>query len=414
MSIQNKLNRMRSHLHIQKEELELPTMEEVTIPSVEQWKSLNAEPFIFHNEHIFVRTETFPLHVSHGKYPFSDLFTVIQQWNETNLAHPLSAKGMEAEDLIFFDTETTGLHHGASNYVFLLGVAKVTKKEVVVTQYFLPGPGNEVALYERFLTDVSKFDHLVTYNGRSFDWPQVKNRHVFVRHQVQALPEFGHFDLLHASRRVFKHELEQVRLAQVEKHILGFNRTEDTPGFLAPALYQLYLTKQDPFILEGIFQHNTWDVLSLITLYIHLSHLLLNPNHKRTMYETYEIARWFETLQMYKASITFYEQIDDSNVALFFKKHYSMATIYKKHKQFDLAIHHFLQGIQSVYIHVDSCVELAKIYEHQMKDVEKAMYYTQLALRQVKENQRILREKRNIQDALQKRYERLQQKLNHS
>ena len=88
-------------------------------------------------------------------------------------------------------------------------------------------------LYESFLKTVD-YTTLVTYNGRAFDWPQVKTRHTLVRDHVPKLPSFGHFDLLHASRRMWKNKLESVKLANVEENILGVVRENDIPGYLAP------------------------------------------------------------------------------------------------------------------------------------------------------------------------------------
>ena len=47
---------------------------------------------------------------------------------------------------------------------------------------------------------------MVTYNGKAFDWPQVKTRHTLIREHVPKLPPFGHFDLYHAARRMWKHQ----------------------------------------------------------------------------------------------------------------------------------------------------------------------------------------------------------------
>lgn len=311
----------------------------------------------------------------------------------------------------FFDTETMGLSHGASNYIFLLGVGKVTEKEVTVTQYLLPGPGNEVALYQRFLTDIKTFDSLVTYNGRAFDWPQVKNRHLFVQNEVPTLPEFGHFDLLHASRRLFKHELEHVRLMEVEKEQLGFFRTEDTPGFLAPALYQMYLQKNDPLILKGVLEHNSLDILSLITLYIHLLKLLLNEMSFISPMKRYEIARWYMLLKMDDIALSFFNEMNETTPYLFYKKHYSMGNIYKRKKQFDEAIFHYQQCVSDDFVHIEACIELAKLYEHQVKNFEQALSYTTIAMRQTKKNERWTRKKYPMQEALDKRKKRLERKL---
>ncbi|MCK9907287.1 ribonuclease H-like domain-containing protein, partial [Frankia sp. Cpl3] len=74
---------------------------------------------------------------------------------------------------------------------------------------------------------------LVTYNGKAFDWPQVKTRHTLLRDSVPELPIFGHFDLLHGARRLWKDELESCRLANIEREKLGSFRQDDVPGYMA-------------------------------------------------------------------------------------------------------------------------------------------------------------------------------------
>ena len=114
----------------------------------------------------------------------------------------------------------------------------------------------------------------MTYNGKSFDWPQVKTRHTLVRDHVPKLPPFGHFDLYHAARRLWKHRLERLKLAVVEEEILGIHRKDDIPGYLAPMIYFDFVESGQPDGMLGILKHNENDILSLVTLYTHLTYQL--------------------------------------------------------------------------------------------------------------------------------------------
>lgn len=107
-------------------------------------------------------------------------------------------------------------------------------------------------MYQSFLSEVD-ITSLVTYNGKAFDWPQVKTRHTLIRDRLPKLPEFGHFDLLHGARRLWKHKMERVSLGSVEKEELGVSRKEDTPGYLAPMLYFHFIKAQEPDLLKGVF-----------------------------------------------------------------------------------------------------------------------------------------------------------------
>ena len=89
------------------------------------------------------------------------------------------------------------------------------------------------------------------------------------------LPEFGHFDLYHASRRLWKDKLERVKLSMVETEILGINRKMISHGYLAPMIYFDFVERKNPEILFGILKHNELDVYRLFALYIHISKQIL-------------------------------------------------------------------------------------------------------------------------------------------
>ena len=80
----------------------------------------------------------------------------------------------------------------------------------MLKQHILSQPGSEVPLYKSFLESID-YTNMVTYNGKAFDWPQVKTRHTLIREHVPKLPAFGHFDLYHAARRMWKHRLERIK-----------------------------------------------------------------------------------------------------------------------------------------------------------------------------------------------------------
>ncbi|TWI58967.1 ribonuclease H-like domain-containing protein [Halalkalibacter nanhaiisediminis] len=388
--MKQKLLRMKQHMGIEKEQqstLSPPPVEEIktnskTIPFEEEWRAYDTNPLWFEEDYTLMREKEYSLDHKHGRYLFSELCEVVKRWQDHIYEHPLSAKGRRAEDLLFFDTETTGLSSGVGNTIFMLGYCQIQEEQVRVKQYFLPGPEAEVALYHHFLTDVGNTGNLVTFNGKAFDWPQVKTRHTFVRDQVPKLPKFGHFDLLHASRRFWKNTLPSCKLSIVEQEILQFERIEDTPSYMAPMLYFDFLQEQDPDFVKGIFQHHEWDVLSLMTLYTHLSSLLLNSVHS-TQYlqrrEAFEIARWYEAMGEKELSQGLYEQLlrEDDEVA-----HLSQFAFAKAKKQsgdWRLALFLFEELVGKNHFIFEAAIECAKIYEHQYKDIEKALYFTEVA-----------------------------------
>ncbi|MBA2872445.1 hypothetical protein HNQ85_002754 [Anoxybacillus calidus] len=382
MSIQKKLSRLKGYMSIpsksddRKQSVSQQSDEKVSIPYLEHWESFGAKPFFFDGQYCFVREVSYPLHYKHGHYQLGEFYDVHRQWKHSRFEHPLSSKHHEVSDLFFFDTETTGLGSGAGNTIFLLGHARVLDDRVVVRQHFLPNPGAEVALYQSFLSEVD-YTTLVTYNGKAFDWPVLKTRHTFIRDVVPKLPAFGHYDLYHASRRIWKHKLESVRLVNVEKEILGIERHEDIPGFLAPMLYFDFLSTQNPEGIFGVLKHNEIDVLSLIVLYIHLSKQILSANEMKNATEQFEMARWFDSLGEISVARETYERVAESNVQEAAKAKWNLSLIYKKEKRYEeaIAIWQELLQDQSDLLKIKAATELAKVYEHHFKQVEEAYTY---------------------------------------
>ncbi len=391
-----------------------PIQDETTIPYLAKWNELDTQAVYFEDQYTLIREVRLPISTKHGAYTFAHLSGVIDRWQSFSSSHPLSAKGKGVEDLLFFDTETTGLSNGAGNRIFLLGSAQIIGDEVIVRQYFLPGPEAEVAFYHHFLTDVGAMKNLVTYNGKAFDWPQVKTRHTFVRDQVPMLPKFGHFDLLHASRRLWKEQLSTCKLSTVEKEILQFERVSDTPGYMAPMLYFDFLHEQDPAFVQGIIQHHEWDVLSLITLYIDISERIFKALEKQIAnpIESYKMARWFDYIGEREIAMPLYEKLQEIESVVQLKSKWAYAQILKQNKQLPKAeaVFNQLLIVEEEFV-VESAVELAKIAEHHHKDYDKALDFSNKAYQLFSDRKYVNKNKDHKMEVdIIKRVERLQRK----
>lgn len=416
MSLKNKLNRMKSHMSLEATPVinHAGVAQRLDVPFSEKWAELEAKPFGQADEYIMIRERRYPLGFKHGKYRFGEFHEVIQAWNNMATNHPLSLAKRKANELLFFDTETTGLHGGVGNTIFLLGHSRVESDAVVVRQHFLAAPHAEVTLYQSFLQEVQETTHLVTFNGKSFDWPQVKTRHTMVRDEVPELPTFGHYDLLHGARRLWKDELPSCRLSILEQVKLGIRRKDDVPGHMAPLLYFDYLNEKDPASIEGVLVHNELDVLSLITLYIHISKLLLDRDMEDlSMEERFEIARWYEAIGEDECARLIFQQISETTHSLQYKAKVALGHLYKKQKNLPSALHMWESAIQETgYQSEEVFIELAKIYEHHHKDYEVALHYTQKALEQWKKKGRLIRYTSQTEiRSFQKRITRLENKL---
>ncbi len=410
MSLLNKLNRMKQHIVREEAPSSLQKESETPIANEAIWDGYDTKIFTYDGQYCFIREITYPLTFQHGKYQLGEFHRIVHMWNESQSTHPLSCKGHQANELFFFDTETTGLGGGVGNTIFLLGQAQVFHDRVVVKQHLLPNPGNEVALYQSFLNGINS-KTLVTYNGKAFDWPQVKTRHTLIRDSVPSLPPFGHFDLFHAARRLWKKEMDSVKLANVEKFILDIHRKDDVPGYLAPMIYFQFVKQQQPEIIMGVLKHNEIDVLSLITLYIDVSLKLLNTTDEANEEEHYEIARWLDYIGDGQSAVNAYQTLMEKGTRNEGNAKYQIALHYKKNKNWDMAINTWKEVLSlsnEEKLKINSAIELAKYYEHNIKNYAEAIYYTKLA-NQILEHNR-MKDSIEQQAEIEKRLARIERK----
>ena len=166
--------------------------------------------------------------------------------------------------LVLLDTETTGLGTGTGTLAFLVGVGTWEGHDFVTRQLLLPEQSDEdgylAALAELIPADAC----LVSYNGRSFDWPLLMTRYRL--HGRPPPPHAAHLDLLPLARTLWRHRLSDARLASVESAICGVRREHDLPGGLVPARYLDYLRSGHGGLLREVIEHNRQDVVSMALL----------------------------------------------------------------------------------------------------------------------------------------------------
>lgn len=173
--------------------------------------------------------------------------------------------GVHAEQLLFVDTETTGLMGGTGTYVFLIGAGFFKDGHFVLRQYFMPEPRREKALLAGFRESIEEAGGFVTFNGRQFDLPLLQARSIIARMRF-SLTDRPNLDLLYPARRVWRGCYEGCGLSVLEKRVLGAEREEDVPSYLIPSLYFDYLRGGDPEPLTLVFEHNAQDVISMVAL----------------------------------------------------------------------------------------------------------------------------------------------------
>jgi hypothetical protein len=170
--------------------------------------------------------------------------------------------------LVCLDTETTGLGSGAGTLAFLVGLGWWEGDTFRQAQLLCPDYGEEPALLAALEATIPPAAWLVTYNGRSFDWPLLTTRYRMAGRSAPA--HAGHLDLLPHVRRLFRHRLADARLQTVEREMLGVHRFEDIPSWEIPNRFLAFVRGGPAEPLAAVRDHNAEDVISLGRLLAHL------------------------------------------------------------------------------------------------------------------------------------------------
>jgi len=184
--------------------------------------------------------------------------------------HPLNlALHALVGPLLFLDIETMGLFGGSP--VVVAGLALMQHDRLLITQYVAASPEAESGLISMVARALEQCPGIVTFNGRTFDYPYLCQRSAYYGRPIVRDPV--HIDLLPISRRVFRGQVPDCRLATLARLVLGEERDEDIPGSLVPMFYQEYL--EDPErkmgLLAAIVEHNRADVVQTARLFGHLA-----------------------------------------------------------------------------------------------------------------------------------------------
>ncbi|MDN5781222.1 MAG: ribonuclease H-like domain-containing protein, partial [Luteimonas sp.] len=177
---------------------------------------------------------------------------------------------IDPRDLLFFDTETTGLAGGTGTRAFMVGAADFHRHPqhgdgLRVRQLLIATMAAESDMLRTFAGWLSPRTVLASYNGRCYDAPLLKTRYRLAR-LPDPLRELAHVDLLFPSRRRWRGRWENCRLATVEREALGVAREDDLPGSQAPAAWLQYLRGGSSSLLKRVAAHNHQDVVTLALL----------------------------------------------------------------------------------------------------------------------------------------------------
>lgn len=170
-------------------------------------------------------------------------------------------QGQAPQDLLFLDLETCGLSNVP---VFLVGTMQLSGSDFIIRQYFARDYSEESSMLDHTCGLLKEAAGLVTFNGKSFDVPFLRDRMIF--HRLRLAETRVHLDLLMPARRKWRGILPNCRLQTLEKHICGRRRVDDVPGARIPALYHAYVRNGNISPLIPVFKHNVLDLMTMAEL----------------------------------------------------------------------------------------------------------------------------------------------------
>ncbi|WP_193725861.1 ribonuclease H-like domain-containing protein [Xanthomonas arboricola] len=187
-----------------------------------------------------------------------------------SLAFAKREDAVDPMDLLFFDTETTGLAGGTGTRAFMIGVADwhidaAQGSGLRVRQLMMSTMAAESAMLDLFRSWLAPQTVLSSYNGRCYDAPLLKTRYRLAR-RGDPISALDHVDLLFPTRRRYRGTWENCKLATIERQLLRVVREDDLPGSEAPAAWLSYLRGGSARNLRRVAEHNHQDVVTLSLL----------------------------------------------------------------------------------------------------------------------------------------------------
>ena len=299
-----------------------------------------------------------------------------------------NGRKFDIEKCLFIDTETTGLSGGAGTVAFLVGVGYIRRGSMTVEQFFMRDYSDEPELLYRLKALMEQHECAVSFNGRTFDIPLLRSR--FTMNRMKDYPELFDLDLLPPSRRVWKLRLESCRLSNLEERILGLARENDIPGSEVPQRYFEFLKTGNMALMDDVIRHNYQDIVSLGLLMDKLLSVYRDPEKQGYVQDLFSLGKALEkqgeharARELYRLSAVPRRALSitalrDGGVAG--QANARLFRLCLKAGDVQGAISTLEQMLAREQLGIMPHIELAKIYEHRLKDFKRALVHTRSAL----------------------------------
>ena len=289
---------------------------------------------------------------------------------------------LDPEQWLFLDTETTGLAGGSGTYAFLVGVAWWEGGGLEIEQFFLREYNEERSLLFALRERLAERPVLVTFNGKSFDWPLLETRYRMSRKISVPTPR-AHLDFLHPARNLWRLRLGSVRLSELERHVLGWDRGADLLSGMIPQIYFDYLRGGPPERLVPVLNHNQMDLRGLAALSTRILSLLGDAESLgQDGFELFGVSRICEK----QGEHTRARKLCEKSIASFLPAETdraarrSLARLAKREGDFDVACELWNDALGNSRHGYEAYEQLAIYYEHKARELEQARHIVRQAL----------------------------------
>jgi len=164
---------------------------------------------------------------------------------------------------LFLDLETCGF---AGTPVFLIGTMVHDGSDLIVEQLLARTYEEEAAIVSRVTELATDRRMLITFNGKTFDWPFLRDRACV--HRLELPQPDDHCDLLHVARRRYRNILPDCKLQTLEVFVCRRRRENDIAGADIPEAYHDFVRTGDARIIREVIHHNFLDLVTLADLVI--------------------------------------------------------------------------------------------------------------------------------------------------
>jgi len=305
-----------------------------------------------------------------------------------NGTNRLAGNAKDPSKWLFLDTETTGLSGGTGTYAFLIGIAWWDSGGLQVEQFLMRDFSEEHSVLLELAERLAERPVLVTFNGKTFDWPLLESRYLMTR-TIRVPQLAAHLDLLHPARAVWKLRLGSVKLTELEEHVLeakrlGWDRADDVPSNMIPQFYFDYLRGRSVAPLAGVVRHNRNDLRGLAALFGKLNELLGDEKYGEDAdgLDLFGLSRYLHRRGEAKRAEVACTAARERGLPILLDAvaQWELARMSKKRGEHETAAEIWTELARDEDWRAAACEELASFHERRKKDYAKALKYARHAI----------------------------------